>query len=342
MGWTHSTRPRAAVTASAGLAPASAAAASMAATTATAMAPPTPAAAERSQPQQPPPQHPEDEVPSTLPDLLRTFFTQTSILGATATIAATATARVSLPAPATPTALAAELALALSAAALWSLSEHAIHRHLLHPTTTSEDGSHKPLDPVREALRTIHEQHHQRPYLHVSVDGPLLITGFMLGTGVMWVLGFAAVGWVVGGGGVGVGGGIGGVGGGLTEAVSAMGAAASLSSSAFLAATTTRNPLLLTCLASYWSSGLLYELVHFAVHTRYVPKGKSWPASYLRAVRRHHILHHCRSEEHWLAFTVPQVDALFGTLPGGEGKGLPPITPMARRAAAAWKQERRA
>jgi hypothetical protein len=49
---------------------------------------------------------------------------------------------------------------------------------------------------------------------------------------------------------------------------------------------------------------------HYIVHTRYLPTSRLG-----RRVRMHHLLHHTRSEAHWLAFTVPEVDKLFGTLP---------------------------
>jgi hypothetical protein len=275
--------------------------------------PPGEAAALAKQQQQPPPEEREPPVPSTLQDLLRTFFSQPSILGASAAITATAAARLHAAPPlffsssSSPAAAASEAALCVAAFAAWSVSEHLIHSHLLHPTT--KDGA--PLDPIREHLRRTHEQHHERAYLHVSVDGPALVAGFMLGTGALW--------W---------------------GAASLLGAAFSSAASAAASATSvplSENPLFLSFLTAYWSAGLLYELVHYAVHTRFVPRGRSWPARYLRAVRRHHILHHCRSERHWLAFTVPQVDALFGTRPGGEER-LPAMTPMARRAAEAWRQ----
>lgn len=260
------------------------------------------------QPQQPQrPKQPEgqegqeQDVPSTLPGLLRAFFSEPSILGASALIAATASARLSLPSEPGF----AEPALCLSAAALWSVSEWAIHRHLLHPSTPEEGG--KPLDPLREELRRTHEHHHLRPYLHVSVDGPGLIAAFMLGTAALWLAVFALCG--------------------------------ALDFSGGLASGLLSSPAFLSFLTSYWISGLLYEYVHCAVHTKFVPRGGSWPARYLRSVRRHHILHHCRSEAHWLAFTVPQVDGLFGTLPAmAEGQGgLPAMTPMARRAAQSWR-----
>ena len=39
--------------------------------------------------------------------------------------------------------------------------------------------------------------------------------------------------------------------------------------------------------------------------------------------------HHCRSEEHWLAFCIPAVDAVFGTLPASAASV--PVTPLAAR-----------
>lgn len=39
--------------------------------------------------------------------------------------------------------------------------------------------------------------------------------------------------------------------------------------------------------------------------------------------------HHCRSEEYWLAFCIPAVDAVFGTLPVSAASV--PVTPLAAR-----------
>jgi len=54
-------------------------------------------------------------------------------------------------------------------------------------------------------------------------------------------------------------------------------------------------------------------------------------AAAARAERRRPGLHrhHCRSEEHWLSFCVPAVDAVFGTLPASAA--AVPITPLAAR-----------
>lgn len=65
----------------------------------------------------------------------------------------------------------------------------------------------------------------------------------------------------------------------------------------------------LTSLAVYTLCGGLYEAAHYLAHTR-VPLP---PA--LNRIRRHHTHHHTLSDAHWLAFTVPAVDSLFGTNP---------------------------
>jgi len=65
----------------------------------------------------------------------------------------------------------------------------------------------------------------------------------------------------------------------------------------------------LTALAAYTFCGGLYEAAHYLAHTR-VPLP---PA--LNRIRRHHTHHHTVSDAHWLAFTVPAVDTLFGTNP---------------------------
>ena len=62
--------------------------------------------------------------------------------------------------------------------------------------------------------------------------------------------------------------------------------------------------------------------------SRYRPR-----SALLRGLRRHHMLHHLRNEGAWLSFSIPAVDALFGTLPARASDV--PLTPMARRNAAA-------
>ncbi|KAF8072613.1 hypothetical protein HT031_000273 [Scenedesmus sp. PABB004] len=77
------------------------------------------------------------------------------------------------------------------------------------------------------------------------------------------------------------------------------------------------GPLALTATGAYVTAGLCYEFLHYVVHTRWLPR-----SAYLRAVRRHHQLHHLRNEDYWLSFTLPAVDRLFGTLPA-RGSAVP-------------------
>lgn len=64
----------------------------------------------------------------------------------------------------------------------------------------------------------------------------------------------------------------------------------------------------LTACATYYMMGLLYLWTHFLVHTHVVPRSDLG-----RRIRRHHIRHHCHSEDFWLSFLAPAVDTLFGT-----------------------------
>lgn len=70
------------------------------------------------------------------------------------------------------------------------------------------------------------------------------------------------------------------------------------------------SELAVTAAAAYYSMGLVYEFTHYIVHTRYLPTSRL-----AKRIRMHHLLHHTRNEAYWLAFTVPQVDQLFGTDP---------------------------
>ncbi|CAM9582699.1 unnamed protein product, partial [Ectocarpus sp. 6 AP-2014] len=69
-------------------------------------------------------------------------------------------------------------------------------------------------------------------------------------------------------------------------------------------------PLAITVLVVYMSMGLVYEWVHFIVHTRVVPRSQLG-----KDLKRHHTLHHLKDETCWLAFTAPPIDTLFGTVP---------------------------
>lgn len=71
-----------------------------------------------------------------------------------------------------------------------------------------------------------------------------------------------------------------------------------------------------TATATYTAMGLWYEFTHFISHTR-----TPLPPP-LAATRRHHMSHHLVSSSHWLAFTVPAVDRLFGTLPENGARSI--------------------
>lgn len=72
------------------------------------------------------------------------------------------------------------------------------------------------------------------------------------------------------------------------------------------------------------SIGLMYEWLHYIVHTRWVPPA-GWRGKWLREVRRHHMLHHMRNENFWLSFSAPQGRCVV-CVGGGVGSNKPTIT----------------
>jgi hypothetical protein len=72
-----------------------------------------------------------------------------------------------------------------------------------------------------------------------------------------------------------------------------------------------------TAVAAYTLCGLVYEFAHFISHT------KAPLPPMLAALRQHHMNHHLVSSRHWLAFTLPWVDAAMGTLPLDGARGVP-------------------
>ncbi len=68
--------------------------------------------------------------------------------------------------------------------------------------------------------------------------------------------------------------------------------------------------LAVTGIAGFTLAALIYEWVHYLVHTPYRPVG-----SYYKKVWKNHQLHHFKNEHYWHAFTVPHVDDWFGTAP---------------------------
>lgn len=66
----------------------------------------------------------------------------------------------------------------------------------------------------------------------------------------------------------------------------------------------------LTGITAFTLCALFYEWIHFFSHIPYVPKN-----TWLKKVQRNHRAHHFKNENYWYAFTIPHLDALFGTGP---------------------------
>ena len=67
----------------------------------------------------------------------------------------------------------------------------------------------------------------------------------------------------------------------------------------------------LTFVATVGAAGIVYEWVHYLVHSDYKPRSRAY-----RAVYRHHRLHHFKNENYWLTVTTAHsADRLFGTDP---------------------------
>ena len=67
----------------------------------------------------------------------------------------------------------------------------------------------------------------------------------------------------------------------------------------------------LTFMLTVGIAALVYEWVHYLVHTDYKPKTRPF-----KAVYRHHRLHHFKNENFWLTVTTANTaDRLFGTNP---------------------------
>jgi hypothetical protein len=79
----------------------------------------------------------------------------------------------------------------------------------------------------------------------------------------------------------------------------------------------------LTYLVTISAAGLVYEWVHFLVHTDYRPVSRAY-----RAVWQNHRLHHYKNEHYWFTVTSSgTADRLFGTYPNPTDV---PISPTAR------------
>jgi sterol desaturase/sphingolipid hydroxylase (fatty acid hydroxylase superfamily) len=82
-------------------------------------------------------------------------------------------------------------------------------------------------------------------------------------------------------------------------------------------------PLDATFAAVAVSLGLVYEWVHYLVHTDYRPRSAAY-----RAIWRHHRLHHYKNENYWFTVTTTNTaDRLLGTQPAANEV---PTSPTAR------------
>jgi hypothetical protein len=83
------------------------------------------------------------------------------------------------------------------------------------------------------------------------------------------------------------------------------------------------SPLGATFAAVAVSLGLVYEWVHYLVHTDYRPRSAPY-----RAIWRHHRLHHYKNENYWFTVTTTNTaDRLLGTQPAPNEV---PTSPTAR------------
>jgi len=69
-------------------------------------------------------------------------------------------------------------------------------------------------------------------------------------------------------------------------------------------------PLAYSATIGYASAGLFYVWAHYIVHTRVPHKSKFW-----RVMKTNHARHHGMDDGNWFAFSLPQIDDLFGTNP---------------------------
>lgn len=63
-----------------------------------------------------------------------------------------------------------------------------------------------------------------------------------------------------------------------------------------------------TVAIGYICMGMCYQFVHYAVHTRALPKSQLG-----KIIRQNHMQHHCRNENYWLSFTAPAFDTWYAS-----------------------------
>ncbi|MCW2586791.1 MAG: fatty acid hydroxylase [Frankiales bacterium] len=88
-----------------------------------------------------------------------------------------------------------------------------------------------------------------------------------------------------------------------------------------------RTPAAVTGVLTATVLTLVYEWVHFLIHTDYAPRHEPY-----RRLHRAHRLHHFRNERYWLGVTARTGDRVLGTNPRKQDV---PVSPTARTALAA-------
>jgi hypothetical protein len=87
-------------------------------------------------------------------------------------------------------------------------------------------------------------------------------------------------------------------------------------------AVTPNARLAATGVACHLALALHYEVVHYLIHTRVVPR-----TGYYRGLWRSHRLHHFRNEHYWFGVTRVEADRWLGTAPDPNAV---PASPTAR------------
>jgi hypothetical protein len=85
-----------------------------------------------------------------------------------------------------------------------------------------------------------------------------------------------------------------------------------------------RNPAALTAVLTATTLTLVYEWIHFLIHTDYAPKHELY-----RRLHRAHRLHHFRNEQYWLGVTARTGDRVFKTNPKKEDVEVSPTAKTA-------------
>ena len=85
-----------------------------------------------------------------------------------------------------------------------------------------------------------------------------------------------------------------------------------------------RRPSAVTAVLTITALTLIYEWVHFLIHTDYVPRHHLY-----RRLHRSHRLHHFRNEKYWLGVATRFADHVLGTNPRKEDVEVSPTAKTA-------------